>query len=50
MSFEQVIMLFCEAEKDDYVAKAAAAVREEVKCLKDEMPWPPQPSNLEPEI
>ena len=49
MSVQQVTMLFCEPEKDDYVAKAAAAIRKEVKCLKEEMPWPPQPRDLEPE-
>ena len=49
MSVEQVIILFCEPEKDDYVAKAAGAIRKEVKYLKDEMPWPPQPSDLKPE-
>ena len=49
MSFEQVIILFCEPEKDGYVAKAAAAIRKEAKCLKDEMAWRPQPSDLEAE-
>ena len=47
MSVEQVIMLVCELEKDDYVAKAAAAIRKVVQCLKDV--WPPQPSGLESE-
>ena len=42
MSVEQVIMLFCQPEKDDYVAKtAAAAIRKVFQFLKDEMPWPP---------
>ena len=43
MSVEQVIMLFCQPEKDDYVAKAAAAaaIRKAFQCLKDEMHWPP---------
>ena len=49
MSVEQVIMLFCEPEKDGYVAKAAAAIRKVVQCLKDEMSWPPQPIDLESE-
>ena len=49
MSVEKVIMQFCEPEKDDYVAKAAATKCVCVKCLKHEMPWPPQPSDLEPE-
>ena len=40
-------MLVCEPEKDDYVAKAAAAIRKVVQCLKDA--WPPQPSGLESE-
>ena len=47
MSVEKVIMLVCEPEKDDYVAKAAAAIRKVVQCLKDA--WPPQPSGLESE-
>ena len=47
MSVEQAIMQFCEPEKDDYVAKAAAVIRK--KCLKDKMPWPTQPRDLEPE-
>ena len=38
-------MLVCEPEKDDYVAKAAAAIRKVVQRLKDA--WPPQPSGLE---
>ena len=38
MSVEQVITLFCEPEKADYVPKAIAAIR------KNEMTWPPQPS------
>ena len=42
-------MLFCKPEKDDYVAKAAAAIRKVFQCLKDEMPWPPQPSDLKSE-
>ena len=42
-------MLFCGLEKDDYVAKTAAAIRKEGKCLKDGMPRPHQPSDLEPE-
>ena len=42
-------MRFFEPEYDDYVAKAVTATRKEVKCLKDEMSWPPQPSDLEPE-
>ena len=42
-------MLFCKLEKDDYVAKTAAAIRKEGKCLKDGMPRPHQPSDLEPE-
>ena len=42
-------MLFCELEKDDYVAETAAANRKEGKCLKDGMPRPHQPSDLEPE-
>ena len=42
MSVEQVIMLFCQPEKDDYVAKtAAAAIKKVFQFLKDEMPWPP---------
>ena len=49
MSVEQVIMLFCEMEKDDYVSKEPGTIREVVKCLKDKMPWSPQPSDLEPE-
>ena len=47
MSVEQVIKLVCEPEKDDYVAKTAAAIRKVVQCLKDA--WPPQPSDLESE-
>ena len=47
MSVEQVIMLICEPEKDDYVAKVAAAIRRVVQCLKDALP--PQPSDLESE-
>ena len=50
MSGEQVIIQFYEPKKDDYVAKAAAAIRKEVKCSKDEMPWLPQPSDFDPEI
>ena len=42
-------MLFCEPKKDDYVAKAAAAIRKLFQCLKNEMPSPPQPSDLESE-
>ena len=38
MSVEQVITLICDPEKDDYVAKAAPAIRKEGRCLKDEMP------------
>ena len=35
-------MLFCQPEKDDYVAKAAtAAIRKVFQYLKDEMHWPP---------
>ena len=50
MSDEQVIMLFCEQEEVDYVAKAAAAaIRKVFQCLKDEMPGSPQPSDLESE-
>ena len=42
MSDEQVIMLFCEQEEVDYVAKAAAAaIRKVFQCLKNEMPWSP---------
>ena len=41
MSVEQVIMLFCQPEKDDYEAKTAAAIRKVFQCLKDEIPWPP---------
>ena len=42
MSVERVIILFCQPEKDDYVAKAvAAAIRKVFQCLKDKMPWPP---------
>ena len=42
MSVEQVIMLFCQPEKDDYVVKtAAAAIKKVFQFLKDEMPWPP---------
>ena len=44
MSVEKVIMLVCEPEKDDYVAKAAAAITKVVQCLKDA--WPSQPSVL----
>ena len=43
MSVEQVITLFCEPEKDDYVPKATPAIR------KNEMTWPPQPSDYEQE-
>ena len=43
MSLEQVIMLFCEPEKDDYVPKATAAIR------KNEMICTPQPSDYEQE-
>ena len=46
MSVEQVIMLYCEAEKDDYIPKVAAPIRKVVQCLKDAIPWPPQPSDL----
>ena len=42
-------MLFCQPEKDDYVTKAAAAIGKVFQCLKDEMPWPPQQSDLESE-
>ena len=42
-------MLFCEPEKDDHVAKAAAAIRKVFQCLKDKMPWPLHPSNTESE-
>ena len=49
MSVEKVIMLFCEPKKDDYVAKAAAAVRKVFQCLKNEVPWPPHSSDLESE-
>ena len=49
ISVEEVILLFREPEKGEYVAKEAAAIRKEDKCLKDEMSWSPQPSNLEPE-
>ena len=45
MSVEKVIMLFCEPKKDDYVAKAAAAIRKVLQCLKNEMPWPPHSSD-----
>ena len=49
MSVKQLHMLFCQPEKDDYVTKAAAAIRKVFQCLKDEMPWPPQQSDLESE-
>ena len=42
-------MLFCQPKKDDYVTKAAAAIRKVFQSLKDEMPWPPQQSDLESE-
>ena len=31
------------------IAKVATLIRNEIKEMKDEMPWPPQPSDLEPE-
>ena len=31
------------------MAKAAVLIHKEIKEMKDEMPWPPQPSDLEPE-
>ena len=49
MSAKQLYMLFCEPEKDDHVTKAAAAIRKVFQFLKDEMPWPPQQSDLESE-
>ena len=49
MSVEPVIILFCEPKKDGYTAKAAAAISKEVKCLKDEVSWSLQPSDLKQE-
>ena len=31
------------------ILKAASTIRKEVKDLKDELPWPTQPTDLEPE-
>ena len=50
MKIEQVIEdLVNEREKIANVAKTAKLIRNEIKELKDEMPWPPQPSDLNPE-
>jgi len=36
-------------EKCIYTVKTAQAIHKEIKDLKDEMPWPPQPNDLQPE-
>ena len=50
MEIEQVIKdLLKEREKISHVKKTAKLIRNEIKEMKDEMPWLPQRSDLNPE-
>ena len=50
MKVEQIIKdLLKEREKICHVTKTVKLIRNEIKEMKDEMPWPPQPSDLNPE-
>ena len=47
---EKVIKdLLEEREQSCYVAKTARFIHKEVKAMKDEMPWCPQPNDLNPD-
>ena len=50
MTVETAILELCkENEEEKMISKVASIIRKEVKDLKDELPWPPQPTDLEPE-
>ena len=47
INVEKVIAdLLEEREQSCYVAKTAQFIHKEIKAMKDEMPWPPQPNDL----
>ena len=47
---ENLVKQLLEArEKCVYTVKIAQAIHNEIKELKDGMPWPPQPNDLQPE-
>ena len=50
MSKSKVIKdLLEQREQSCYVAKTARFIHKEIEAMKDEMPWPPQPDNLNPD-
>ena len=47
---EKVIKdLLEESEQSCYVAKTERFIHKEIKAMKDEMPWPSQPNDLNPD-
>ena len=54
LTLENTLIKLIESRRgniDDvfYMVKAAECVRKEVKGIKDQMPWPPEPDDLKPE-
>ena len=50
MTVETAVLELCkENKKEKMISKVASIIQKEVKDLKDELPWPLQPTNLEPE-
>ena len=50
MSKEKIFQeLYKSREEKNGIANAANIIRKEIKDLTDELPWPPQPTDLEPD-
>ena len=50
MIVDAAILALCKEDDDEkIISKVASIIRNEVKEMKDELPWPPQPADLEPE-
>ena len=50
MTVETAILELCkENEEEKMISNVASIIRKEVEDLKVELPWPPQPTDLEPE-
>ena len=50
MTVEQSVReLIRNQDKSNEITSAAEIIRKEIKELKDEMPWPPQPIDLDPD-
>ena len=51
MTVETAILELCkENEEEKMISKVASIIRKEVKDLKNELPWPPQRTDLAPSI